>query len=404
MSFDEGTALRLIGEMLGMAHLVHDGVAEIKVRAVMVVDQSLTVEALATSEDPVRLRGQAASIMGGLSGLDLAGLFPALHFRSFAVRLCNRRGEDLFWIISSPEDARFSVTGAVRWLANSIFQDNTPAYQRSIADPKISQLETGLRDLLHDHWVEEHGPTYAEKVFTDTLLKNLRKSARKEGEDETDGRALLDLTLLHQLRDLACSEALLLEHGCVEAAERFASDLEILNRIRRKVAHHRAITSADTEETRRIAMAILGPVGRYHPGLVDDFLVDRWDAAVADIFSQSRSGFSQPEPPARNTLSEIARRDIAIGMLEEQLDAAMTALSSIRQLVVPPTRQQRHDAVEEAFSVLVEGLTSLISVAASPHVTVAQMEAASGNYEHALGLVRRLGEDILEMRVLEPTD
>ena len=147
--------------------------------------------------------------MGGLSGLDPADLFPTLEFSRFAVRLVDKRGHDVFWVISSPQDATFAVGAAVRWLANSIVQDNTPAYRRAQADRLIGQLEVALRDLLHYHWSLEPGNQYSSSVHTSTLVKDLRKKAGSEGEDEHDDRALLDSTMLPQLVRAVCSEALL---------------------------------------------------------------------------------------------------------------------------------------------------------------------------------------------------
>jgi len=224
VTFDEKSSLALVGQSLSLTHLIGD-VDEIRVRDVKIVDRSLTVEVLASSEDPMLLRGQAASVMGGLSGLDLGELFPVLEFETFAVRLVNSRGEDVFWVMSSPEDANFAQFGAVRWLANSLFQDNTPNYRRTQADRLIGRLETGLRDLLHMHWIEAHGSGYAPKVVSPTLLKNLRKQARSEGEDDTDDRALLDFTLLPQLAESVCSEPLLVTDGCVVDQEQLKLDL-----------------------------------------------------------------------------------------------------------------------------------------------------------------------------------
>ena len=102
MTFDQKTSLRLVGEALGLAHSLSD-IAPIIVRSVYMIDGSLTVEVLATSDDPIRLRGQAASVMGDLSGLDPADLFPTLEFSQFAVRLVDKRGHDVFWVISSPQ-------------------------------------------------------------------------------------------------------------------------------------------------------------------------------------------------------------------------------------------------------------------------------------------------------------
>ena len=395
VSFDEPTSLRLVGEALSLAHRVRDDVQKITVRDVKVIDQSLTVEVLDASEDPIKLRGQAASVMGGLSGLDLPDLFPAIRCTHFAVRLSNSRGEEQFWIISSPEVAKFAATDAVRWLANSCVRDNTPAYRRSMADRQISMLEVAMRDLLDKHWLDALGGEYPSNVITETMLRDLQKSARRDGEDEADGRTLLDYTYLPQLAKLFCSEQLLRDHGCLEDPAQVEEDMKALNKIRRNVAHNRTIGADQVAEARRIAGAVLSPVGRHHPELINDFLTERWDEAVASIFKQMRSaGFAQDEPPTAGEVDAAARLECAATMLEDQLDAARQGRSALQNLVVPHTRQRVHDAANEAFDLLFGAIEEYALLARSPHLTTAKAHAAHLRHAEAMRSVRAIGKQI----------
>ena len=91
-------------------------------------DRTLVVEVTARSTDPITVRGEIAGVMGALSGLGVPELFPVLHAESFGVRAYDDACEELLWVVSSIEVAGFAGEGrAVEWLANSLFQDNTPS-------------------------------------------------------------------------------------------------------------------------------------------------------------------------------------------------------------------------------------------------------------------------------------
>ncbi len=400
MSTDQDSALRLVGEALGLAHRLAD-VDQITVRGVTLVDDSLTVEVLATSDDPVLLRGQAAAVMGGLSGLDVAEMFPELRFKNYAVRLVERGGDDLLWVITAPEDARFAETGSVRWLANSVFQDNSPSYRRAQADRLIGQIEVGLRDLLEDHWSDAHGPGYATTVFTETLLKQLRKSARKEGEDATDDRTLLNYTLLPQLAGSVCTETLLTTHGCVPDAAKAKESLARVNKVRRKVAHHREVTQRDLDSLRSEGSVVLEPIGQLHPSLVVDFLTERWEQALDDLLKETRKGMQTADPTAAGSMPEVQRRRVAFDMFEQQLAAARRGLASLQVVVVPMTRRTVHDMAETAYQTLITALEDVTEAPRYPQLDVRAATEASNRHAEAMAEISDLGREIERVRVME---
>lgn len=169
MTFDTDVALRLVAESLGLVE--HLGADPIDVRNVRMSDRTLVVEITARSTDAITVRGEIAGVMGGLSGLGIPELFPVLHAESFGVRACDAAGEELLWVVSSIEVAGFAGEGrAVEWLANSIFQDNTPAYRRSQADRIIGQIETGLRELLDHHGLQRIGADYPGQLWPPSEL------------------------------------------------------------------------------------------------------------------------------------------------------------------------------------------------------------------------------------------
>ena len=159
VTFDSDAALRLIVESLGLVERL--GADPINVRNARMRDRTLVVEITARSTDPITVRAEICGVMGALSGLGIPEVVPVLHAETFGVRAYDAAGEELLWGVSSIEVAGFAGEGrAVEWLANSIFQDNTPTYRRSQADRIIGQIETGLRELLDHHGLQRIGAAY----------------------------------------------------------------------------------------------------------------------------------------------------------------------------------------------------------------------------------------------------
>ena len=209
-------------------------------------DRTLVVEITARSTDPLKVRGEVAGVMGGLAGLGIPELFPVLHAETFGVRAYDDAGEELLWVISSIEAAGFAGEGrAVEWIANSVFQDNTPAYRRSQADRIIGQIETGFRELLDHHGLQRIGADYPDQLWPPSELSKLEGLAASEGRDSADARTLLDYLLLPQLRDAIADHDDWFDDGCLPDTEAFKDSLGALNAVRRKVAHHREISSDD---------------------------------------------------------------------------------------------------------------------------------------------------------------
>lgn len=400
MSFDPETSLRLIGELLGAAHIVGN-VPKITVRSVRILEQSLAVDVLATSDDRNLLLGQAASVMGGLSGLDVSGMFPSLSFTTFAVRLVDGGDNEILWVVSSPDDARFAEGSVIRWLRNSIVQDNTPAYRRSQADRLVSQLEVGLRDLLHVHWLDAHGAGYASVVLTAAHRQVLRRMARREGEDQSGDRTLLDYTMLPQLAEYAVGEPLLVAHGCVDDPSQLADDLARVNKVRRKVAHHREITADDLRTLRDGAGRILQAIGSYHPELVIDFVVQRWDDALRALTQQLSADMKTDEPPTAGSMPESERQAIAAATLRQQAEAATRALSALGTLVVPPVRRTAHEVAEHALHDLAAALRDLAELANQPRLDLEAIHDGCRRHADAMAQIRQLGDELERVLVLE---
>ncbi len=368
-------------------------------------DRTLVVEITARSTDPLMVRGEIAGVMGGLSGLGIPELFPVLHTETFGVRAYDAAGEELLWVVSSIEVAGFAGEGRpVEWLANSLFQDNTPAYRRSQADRIIGQIETGLRELLDHHGRQRIGADYPDQLWSPSELSELKGRARAEGRNSGDARTLLEYLFLPQLRDAIVDHDDWFDDGCLPDTGAFKASLGALNAVRRKVAHHRPISSDELRDCRAIARRCLAPVGGVHPYLVEDFLVDRWEDQVAQIVDSMRAGFDSPDPPPAGSMPEAQRRQIAIDALTAQRRAVNEWLSSLSRLVVPPPRQQLHDSAVTALTRWQAALDDLISTGSRRDLTPAQAQAASDVYAEALDHVREVSEEIRRLRVSAPTE
>ncbi len=403
MTFNSDAALRLIAESLGLVE--HLGADPIDVRNVCMRDRTLVVEITARSTDPITVRGEIGGVMGALSGLDVPELFPVLHAESFGVRAYDDAGEELLWVVSSIEVAGFVGEGrGVEWLANSLFQDNTPAYRRSQADRAIGQVEIGLRELLDHHGLQRIGPAYPNQLWSLSELSRIKSRADGEGRDSQDGRTLLDYVFLPQLRDAIVDHHDWFDDGCIPDPEAIKISLGALNAVRRKVAHYREISSDALRDCRALARSCLTPIGGVHPYLIDDFLVDRWEDQAAQIVDNMRAGFDSPDPPPAGSMPETQRRRLAIDALTAQRLAVNEALSSLSRLVVPPSRQHLHDVAVRALTHWQAALADLIATGSNQDLTTAQAQAASAVYAKALVHVREVAEEIRRLRVSAPTE
>lgn len=208
---------------------------------------------------------------------------------------------------------------------------------------------------------------------------------------------------LPQLRDAIVDHHDWFDDGCLPDTEALKESLRALNVVRRKVAHHREISSDELKDCRTIARSCLTPIGGAHPHLIDDFLVDRWEDQAAQIIDGMRARFDSVDAPPAGSMPETQRRRLTIDALTAQRLAVNEALSSLGRLVVPPPRQQLHDAAVTALTHWQAALDDLIAAGSRPDLTLAQAEAASDVYAEALDYVHEVTEEIRRLRVSAPT-
>ena len=208
----------------------------------------------------------------------------------------------------------------------------------------------------------------------------------------------------HKLRDVIVDHHDWFDDGCLPDPEALEESLGALNTVRRKVAHHREISSDELRDCGVIARDCLTPIGGAHPYLIDDFLVDRWEDQAAQIVEGMRAGFDSADPPPAGSMPEKQRRGLAIDALTAQQLAVNEALSSLSRLIVPPLRQQIHDAAATALTRFMAALADLVTVGSRRDLTAAQAKAASAVYAEALDRVREVTEDIRRLRVNAPTE
>jgi hypothetical protein len=398
MQFDSAASLRLIAESLGLIDRL--GAQPIRVRVVQMVDRTLVVEVTVDSDDPMTVRGEIANVMGAVSGLDVPSLFPVLGVQSIGVRAFGAADEELLWIMSSIEAAGFIAKGQpIEWLSRSLIQENTPAYRRSQADRRIGQIETSLRDLIDEHANASTGDSYVDQLWGPSQLAEMRDQAKAEGRDPTDPRTILEYAYLPQLRDAVVEHADWFDDDCVTDFVGFRESMTRLNKVRRKVAHNRPIAEEDLRASNEVADLILGPLGRAHPELAEDLVVDRWDERAAEIVGEAQQMIQSPTVPGVGEVSEVERRTAAVHGLELQLAGIVQALDSFGQLVIPSHRSQLHASMVSALVRWRAALQSLVAVAQRRDLSLAQAEAAQAGYSAALGEVRELSKEIQRLRV-----
>jgi len=394
--------LRIIREGLGLLDQL--GAKAVNVRNVELTEQMLVIEITVASSDAVSLRAEVCSVMGALSGLDIASLFPVLGVRLFGVRAFSSTGDELIWIVSSLEAAAHAGAGRpIEWLSQSIVQENTAEYRRAQADRVVGQLETALRDLIEHHGsLAVSGGGFESVLWTPIDLRDMRRNARREGRSAGDPRVLLEFVHLTDLRDLISAHAAWFSDGCVPDAPALLAELSKLNLVRRKVAHHRPIEEADLVTLRRVAPIALGPIGATHPSLAADFLVDRWDEQAAAVLAaaQQEMNVSVPE---QGTVSETARRRAAAEALEAQRAAIARAHNSMKRLVVPASRSQLATRATTALDRWMKALEDMSILAALLEASLPEVEAGGRRYAEALAEVHELGKQIKAIRLgLDP--
>ncbi len=397
MNMTQDEALRLIEQSLQVIDRL--GAAPIDVRSVQMADRTLVVEFTVDKDDTTSLLGEVANVMGVLSGLDVPDLFPQLPVEHLGARAFDNEGQEIMWIISSLEAAGFIAKGQpIEWLNRSMVQENTPGYRRSQADRRVGQVETALRDLLHEHGVEHGGAAYLKHLWKESDIKDLEKAARKEGLS-SDPRDLLDFTFLPQLVESVANNPFWFQDGCIPNPTRFKSEMARLNKIRRKVAHHREISEGDLQTCRDVAGIVLRPIGEVHPDLADDFLVDRWEDEVSRLISELQGAFDGISVADKGTVSESERRRQVIAAIQGQLDGVEATIEGFARLAVPAQRQALHEATLAAMGRWRDALIDLSEASKQPGITVSEAEAAREGYSAALAEVREMRQRIRAIRL-----
>jgi hypothetical protein len=396
MTFNAETSLRLIAESLGLVDRF--GADPIATRDVRMSEQTLVVEVVTDSSDPVLVKAEVQGVMGALSGLGIPSLFPSLSVERFGVRAFDSEGQETIWVLSSVEVAKFAARGQpIEWLARSLVQENSPEYRRAQADRGIGRLEITLRDLAHLHGEENAGEDYVNRLWDDTC--EMRKAARREERDAQDPRTVLDYAYLRSLGTAIREQLDWFGDGCVPDADLFDEAIARLNKVRMKVAHHRSVTEDDLRVVREAAESVMSPIGHVHPELAHDFLVDRWEQRVHEIVQTLQQRLQEPQIPERGAVTELARRRAAVEAFRAQLGAVEAALSAMEGLVVPQVRRKVHNLARTSLQRWGEALSKMILVAENPTLDIATAEAASKDYVASLQEIGELRKRIQALRL-----
>ena len=397
MNVTQDEALRLIEQSLRVVDKL--GAAPIDVRGVQMADRTLVVEFTVDKNDTNALLGEVANVMGVLSGLDVPDLFPQLPVEHLGARAFDEEGQEIMWVISSLAAASFIAKGQpIEWLNRSMIQENTPGYRRSQADRRVGQIETALRDLLHEHGSKHDGNTYLEHLWDESQIRELGKAARKEGLSN-DPRDLLDFTFLPQLVDAVANKPVWFDDGCIPHPTQFKSEMTRLNKIRRKIAHHRDISEGDLQTCNDVAATVLGPVGAVHPDLADDFVVDRWEVEVTRVVSELQGAFDGISIADKGIVTESERRRQVIAAIQDQLDSVEATIDAFKRLAVPPQRQTLHEAALGAMGRWRDALIDLSEASKQPDITVSEAEAAQVAYSAGLAEAREMRDRIRAIRL-----
>lgn len=338
------------------------------------------------SKDPMGIKIESGQIIAYLSSLfdgeDKIGDFGITHF---AVRGIDDNNNEIMYVVSSKESARFARNGqSVEWLMHSLFQDNTDETRLSQAKNMISRVEKGLRNVIihvlqnregNDWWNSIHNKSRksAESVYSNkygvTTLPN--------------GDELIDYTYLPSLKVIILENWSDFNHIFRDEND-FTSDMDRLNIIRREESHNRIISPPLIVELGEIYKRLLGLIEQEIPGTVPHFLIENWRNELAKMFDNLTNNMID--------ITDEDRKKPIVMMEKFQIirDLNFDLSIKLNGVVVPPSKEELHTNLSGIITKSVAALDRMN--AASKIINVKEVEEATKEYERCMNELNKFKE------------
>jgi len=351
---------------------------ELELSSMVVLNDSVLV-ALIVPSDSIGIKIEACTVMSFMSGFFEDDFALPPNIRSLGVRAFTSDGDELMYVLSSRETARYCGQGrAIEWLGNSLFQDNTPEHRVARAKMVISRIETGLRTAVAKRLEQSHGSDWWAAAVPKPIKDEVAQTSKKALGGTASGVQLIEYTYLRHLKDIVLQNWRRFDADFADAS-RFERAME-LNGIRRDESHNRPISVVQMTALEGLYSYLAGAVAGVDPNAVPGYLVENWRGRLGAIVRET--SHAMPD------ISDKDRQDP--GLVREKFDGYAAALSDglgrVKSVVVPPGKEALHSELLDHWTALYDALDDM-RVAADSGDTE-RLSAAAGRHERELGHLR----------------
>ena len=334
-----------------------DSTKKVVVKSIDVMNNVLVATFYPNSRDSMGTKIEANQIIAYLSGLfdgeDELGDFGITHF---AARGLNDDDNEIMYVVSSKESARFARNGqSVEWLTHSIFQDNTDENRLSQAKRMISRVEKGLRSIITHVLKDRDGSDWWNNMNRQVKRRAENAYSNKYGVTTFPGGGeLIEYTYLPSLKEIVRHNWNGFKHLFQDMSD-FTRDMDRLNFIRREESHNRAISPSLIVELEGIYRRLLGPIEQEVPGAVPHFLIENWRSELAKIFDDMSKNIVEITEEDKKDLTVVVEKFLRFRDLTSDLNHKLEGLT------VPPTKEKLHSDFADIISGSVVALDRMIS-------------------------------------------
>jgi|GEM_PF-1478234 len=351
---------------------------ELELSSLEVLNDSVLVASIVPSvSDSIGIKIEACTVMSFMSGFfdDDFALPP--NIRNLGVRAFTDDGDELMYVLSSRETARYCGQGqAIEWLRNSLFQDNTLEHRVARAKMLISRIETGLRIAVAMRLEQSHGTDWWAGAVQETIKDEVARTSKRALGGTASGAQLIEYTYLLHLKDIVLQNWSEFDADFADES-RFERAMNELNGIRRDESHNRPISDVQIGTLEGLYSYLAGAIAGVDPGAVPGYLVENWRDRLAAIVQETSE--------AMPDISDKDRQDPAL--VREKFDGYAEALNDglerLKTVVVPPGKEQLHSELQDHWMTLCDALDEMRSAADSGDTQ--RLSAAAGTHEQELG-------------------
>lgn len=349
-------------------------------------DTTLVATIIPSTTDSLGVKTEACTTMSAMVGFFREDLALPPNVKNLAVRAFTEDGEELMYVLSSVEVARWCAEGrAIEWLTNSLFVDNTPDFRRARAKLLVSRIEIGLRRIITLRLSAALGTDWWASV-AQPIRASSERAMKKEAASGTVTGYPIDYTYLPQLKEIVTAFWIHFRDIFNDQGQ-FEKAMDDLNAIRRPEAHNREISQTQIEALDSIYEDFAGKMVGVDSGVVPAYLVENWRTRMAEILQETAGRM-----PAI-TAAGRSNPDLIRQTFETQVDALKDGLDRLRSVVVPPGKTDLHKRFESTWADLCAEANGMLDAADAKDITA--LEAASSRYEALFSALKLLAAEHL---------